>query len=118
MLVIDPDQCVRETVSALLEPYGFDCQTIGDGPRSVAGFEEGGWNLVLPALRMPECSGWEIVKAIQRSAPTIPIVLMARHGDGDVVAQALMQQVWVVRKPFTLGTLTGSVVAALYTQLA
>jgi DNA-binding response OmpR family regulator len=118
VLIIDPDPRVCETVSALLEPYGFDCQAIGDGPRGVARFQEGGWNLVLTALGMPECSGWEIARAIRRSAPTIPIILLAGHGDGDAVAQTLMQQVWVVRKPFPPGTLTGAVVSVLYAQLA
>jgi CheY-like chemotaxis protein len=118
VLVIDPDPCVRETVTALLGPYGFDCQTVGDGPEGVARFREGGWDLVLTALGMPQYSGWEIVDAIRRGTPTKPIVLLAGDGDGDVVGPPSTQQVWVVRKPFPPGTLTGTVVAALYSQRA
>jgi CheY-like chemotaxis protein len=118
VLVIDPDPRVRETVRALLEPYGFECETVGDGLEGVARFEEGGWDLVLTALGMPQYRGWEIVDAIRRGAAAKPIVLMAGHGDGVVVAQPFARQVWVVRKPFPPGMLTGTVVAALYSQLA
>jgi CheY-like chemotaxis protein len=118
VLVIDPDPCVRETVRALLEPCGFECQTVGDGLEGVARLEEGGWDLVLTALGLPQYHGWEIVDAIRRGVPTKPIVLMAGHGDGDVMGRPFAQQVWVVRKPFPPAMLTGTVVAALYSQLA
>src|SRR5262245_44336893 len=50
VLVIDPDPRVCETVSALLEPYGFDCQTVGDRQEGAARLGEGGWDLVLTDL--------------------------------------------------------------------
>jgi CheY-like chemotaxis protein len=73
---------------------------------------------VLTALGMPDRRAWEIVDAIRRGGPKLPIILTADYGDGAAVAQPLMRQVWVVRKPFPPGTLTGTVVAALYARLA
>ena len=118
VLVIDADLSVCLGVRTLLEPYGYDCQSAVDSRSGLARVEEGGWDLVLAALSMPELGDWEIVEAIHRWAPTMPVILMAGRNDPVVAAGDRARRIRVIRKPFPLVTLTGAVVEALYANPA
>jgi CheY-like chemotaxis protein len=118
VLVIDDDPGVREAVSSLLVSFGYDCQTADDGQHGLIRFDEGGWDLVLTDLVMPKMSGWEVVEAIRRRAPTMPIVLITGLSDPAVIQRAREWRVPVIAKPFRLETLKATLVEALYAQLA
>jgi CheY-like chemotaxis protein len=114
VLVIDDDPSVREVVSFLLDSFGYDCGTAADGRNGLVRFDEGGWNLVITDLVMPEMSGWDVVEAIRRRAPTMPIVLITALNDPAVMRRASEWRVAVVSKPFPSQTLKAAVVEALY----
>jgi CheY-like chemotaxis protein len=118
VLVIDDDPSVREVVHSLLASFGYDCQTAADGASGLTRFDEGGWNLVLTDLAMPEMSGWEVIQAIRRRAPTTPIILITGLSDPAVIHRAREWRVPVILKPFRLDRLKAALVEALYAQLA
>ena len=118
VLVIDDDPGVREAVSSLLVSFGYDCQTANDGQHGLIRFDEGGWDLVLTDLVMPTVNGWDVVEAIRRRAPTLPIVLITGLSDPAVIQRAREWRVPVIAKPFRLETLKATLVEALYAQLA
>jgi CheY-like chemotaxis protein len=116
VLVIDDDPSVREVVLSLLASFGYDCHTAADGVSGLIRFDEGGWDLVLTDLAMPQMSGWEVVQAIRRRAPTMPIVLITGLNDTDVMRRASEWRLPVLTKPFSGQTLTAAVVEALYSK--
>jgi DNA-binding response OmpR family regulator len=118
VLVIDADATTCQDIRALLEPYGYECQSAGDGRSGLSRVEEGGWDLVLAALAVPELAGCDIVTAIQRRAPTMPIVLMANRSDPEIGSEDRPKRIPVIRKPFPPRTLTAAVVEALFTTSA
>jgi CheY-like chemotaxis protein len=118
VLVIDDDPSVRETVSSLLGAFGYDCQTAADGQHGLIRFDEGGWDLVLTDLVMPTVNGWDVIEAIRRRAPTLPIVLITGLSDSAVMHRAGEWRVPVIAKPFRLETLKATVVEALYARIA
>jgi CheY-like chemotaxis protein len=71
VLVIDDDPSVLEVVRYLLDAFGFECQTAVGGANGLARFGEGGWDLVLTDLAMPEMSGWDVIEAIRQRAPNM-----------------------------------------------
>jgi CheY-like chemotaxis protein len=85
VLVIDDNASIREVVRSLLASFGYDCQTAADGAQGLARFDEGGWDLVLTDLAMPEMNGWEVAEAIRQRSSTIPIVLITGLTDPEVV---------------------------------
>jgi CheY-like chemotaxis protein len=113
VLMIDDDPNVREAVRSLLASFGYDCQTAADGASGLSRFDEGGWDLVLTDLAMPEMSGWEVVQAIRRRAPTLPIVLITGLSNPDVMRRAREWRLPVLTKPFSVQTLKAAVVEAL-----
>ena len=113
MLVIDDDPSVREVVSYLLESFGYDCETAADGAAGVARFDEGGWDVVLTDLAMPEMNGWEVAEAIRRRSPTMPIVLVTGLSGPEVIRRAGERGLQVVPKPFRSEMLRAVVAQAL-----
>ena len=116
VLVIDDDPSVREVVSFLLTSFGYDCETAADGRNGLVRFDEGSWDLVITDLVMPQMSGWDVVEAIRRRAPTMPIVLITALNDPAVMRRASEWRVPVVTKPFPSQTLKAAVVEALHSR--
>jgi CheY-like chemotaxis protein len=116
MLVIDDDPGVREVVSGLLTSFGHDCETAADGRSGLVRFDEGGWDLVSTDLVMPEVNGWDVIEAIRRRAPTMPIVLIMAMVDPTVMQRAGEWNVPVVTKPFSSHTLRAAVMEALHAE--
>jgi CheY-like chemotaxis protein len=114
VLVIDDDSGVREVVRLLLTDFGYECHTAPDGPRGLAQFAQGGWDLVLTDLEMPEMSGWQVIEAIRQHDPTMPIVIITAFSDPDVMRQASEWRIPVIGKPFALATLKAIVSEALH----
>jgi CheY-like chemotaxis protein len=118
VLVIENDPNLREIVSELLASFGYDCQTVADGRSGLVRVGEGGWDLVLTDLTLPELSGWEVVDAIRQQAPTLPIVLMTGLSDPAVLRRARDCRMGVLAKPFYVQTLKAALVEALHPKLA
>jgi CheY-like chemotaxis protein len=113
VLLIDDDPSVREVVRYLLASFGYDCQTAADGARGLARFDQGGWDIVVTDLAMPEMSGWEVAEAIRRRSPTTPIVLITGMIDSEVMRRADERGLPVVPKPFRVEMLRMVVAKAL-----
>jgi CheY-like chemotaxis protein len=112
-LVIDDDPGVREVIRYLFQDFGFECETAADGPSGLARFDEGGWDLVLTDLGMPEMSGWEVVEAIRRQSRTTPIVLITGLIGPEVIRRSGELGLPVVPKPFRSEVLRAAVARAL-----
>jgi len=118
ILVIDDDTSVREVVSLMLESLGYDVETAPDGPRGLVRFDEGGWDLVVTDLAMPEVSGWEVAETVRRRAADMPIVLITGLADGEVLTRAEQRGLPVVPKPFRWELLSAAVTQALHGRAA
>jgi CheY-like chemotaxis protein len=104
---------VLEVVSYLLAEFGFECQKADDGLSGLARFEEGGWDLVVTDLAMPKMNGWELIEAIRRSSPTMPIVLVTAFSAAEVTRRAAELRVPLVTKPFPMARLKAAIAEAL-----
>jgi CheY-like chemotaxis protein len=118
VLVIEDDPNIREVVCALLASFGYDCQTVADGRSGLVCVGEGGWDLVLIDLAIPDMHGWEVVDAIRQQAPTLPILLMTGLSDPAILRRARDCRVRVLPKPFYVRTLKAALIESLYATLA
>jgi CheY-like chemotaxis protein len=114
VLVIDDDPVVRNVVCALLAAFGYDYHSAADGPTGLLRFDEGGWDLVLTDLVMPQMSGWDVIETIRRRAPTMPIIAITAHDDPAVIQRATDWQVPVILKPFHWETLNATIIQAIH----
>jgi PAS domain S-box-containing protein len=81
VLAVDDDPRQLELARATLEPMGFVVSTTTSGEIGVNMAIEGGYDLLLLDLVMPDLSGVEVVAALRRneSTRTLPIVLITAH---------------------------------------
>ncbi len=79
-LVVDDDDLVRATVSAMLGSFGFDVREAAMGKTALKLVADESFDLIVTDLFMPEIDGLELVLKIRKITATIPILLMTGGG--------------------------------------
>jgi CheY-like chemotaxis protein len=77
ILVIDDDQGVRATLKVLLERIGHQVLTAEDGRRGLHSIISEQFDLAIIDIFMPEMDGFETIRIVRKSNPSIPIVVMS-----------------------------------------
>ncbi len=80
ILVVDDDAHIREVTQYALEREGFAVETANDGAAGVARALEGGVDLVVLDILMPELDGMEVCRRL-RAEGNVPIIFLSSKGD-------------------------------------
>jgi two-component system, chemotaxis family, chemotaxis protein CheY len=117
ILVVDDDARVRMTARALLEAAGFQVVEAESGDAALRVLTSEAVEVVLTDIFMPHTDGIELIHALRRESPELPIVAMSGGGfDGgkDVLSVArLLGAAGIVQKPLTQRKLVGAIRRAL-----
>ena len=90
VLVVDDAAVDRRMTGAIIEHnLGWRVEYAEDGTSALAAMERETPRLLLTDLRMPGMDGLELVKAVRRKYPSVPVVLMTAFGNEDIAIQAL-----------------------------
>ena len=81
VLVVEDDAFLRDIFQRVLERAGFHVLTAAHGKEALASFHGGGIGLVLTDLMMPELDGFELIRALKREAPTLPVIAVSVMND-------------------------------------
>ena len=83
VLVVDDQPPNLRLLEAILGPRGYDVRTAGSGKDALAAIAEGGIDLVLLDIVMPEMDGYEVCRRIRGHADTayLPVVMLTASGD-------------------------------------
>jgi CheY-like chemotaxis protein len=65
VLVVDDDAIIRDLLTAILEPQGFEVQTAANGPAALAAFHVEPFDVILTDFQMPGMSGLELAAEVQ-----------------------------------------------------
>ncbi|MEU9183232.1 response regulator transcription factor [Streptomyces sp. NPDC048484] len=86
ILLVEDDEVIRRSVTMALERYGYRVTSAGDGLTGLELFREGGHDLLLLDVMLPELDGIGLCRRIRESS-TAPILMMSARGDNlDVVS--------------------------------
>lgn len=86
LLFIEDDDGIRLALSLALEDEGYSVREAANGTDGLAAFEQGGIDLVLLDLRLPDMSGFEVCRAL-RAKSIVPIIIITAQTDTvDMVA--------------------------------
>src|SRR5262249_17935670 len=114
ILVIEDEHPIRRGVVDALRASGYDVAEAADG---AAGQEEAarpGVDLVLLDLLLPRRNGLDVLAAVRRLRPTLPVIILtARGGEDDRVRGLKMGADDYVVKPFSARELLARVEAVL-----
>ena len=114
ILVIEDDQCVRDTVRDLLLDGGHVVAVASNGREGLAHYRQHHPEVVITDIFMPEGDGLEVILGL---GPNTAIIAMSGGGNfdrGDRLADAIQFGACrALAKPFTADTLMTAVSEAL-----
>ena len=92
VLVVDDAVIDRRMSGAIIEQsLGWRVTYAEDGAAALAAMERALPRVVLTDLRMPGMDGLELVAAVRRLYPSVPVVLMTAFGNEEVAIRALRE---------------------------
>ena len=114
ILVVDDDLGIRETLHWVLRAHGFQVTTAGSGARGLALGRSSRFDLLLIDLRLPDVSGMDMVRSLQREGSEVPFVLVSAFVTDPVAREAReLGAIGVWAKPLTIDDVVVNVRAAL-----
>lgn len=89
ILVVDDSAIDRRLAAGFLRRAGMETSQASQGAEALQLIAADAPDLVITDLQMPEMDGLELVEAIRREHPGLPVVLMTAHGSEEIAVQAL-----------------------------
>jgi CheY-like chemotaxis protein/anti-sigma regulatory factor (Ser/Thr protein kinase) len=92
VLVVD-DAAVDRRMAGRLVEQGLGCRVLyaEDGAAALAVIAREAPHAVLTDLQMPKMDGLQLVEAVRRGHPSVPVVLMTAHGNEETAVRALQE---------------------------
>jgi DNA-binding response OmpR family regulator len=81
VLVVEDDLFLRDIFQRVLERAGFHVLTAAHGKEALASFHGGGVGVVVTDLMMPEFDGFQLIRALKREAPGVPVIAVSVMND-------------------------------------
>ena len=101
ILVIDDEEDMLSACRKILEAHGHLPFTVSDGKRALDMMNDGGYDIILCDLLMPEIDGMQILENVQRKFPSIPVVIFSAYGTIDRAVAAMKAGAFdFIEKPF------------------
>ena len=116
ILIIEDEAAIRRVLSKILSEEN-DSYQVEDAEDGVAGLEKiknNDYDLVLCDIKMPKMDGVEVLEAVKKIKPEIPIVMISGHGDMETAIQTMRLGAFdYISKPPDLNRLLNTVRNAL-----
>lgn len=102
ILIIDDEKLIRESLSHLLTGAGYQVEVAADGSQARQLFADHDYALALIDLRLPDCSGIDLLKTFKAEPEQGPMcIMMTAYGSVDSAVQAMKHGAYdYVNKPF------------------
>ncbi|HET6777885.1 MAG TPA: response regulator [Gemmatimonadales bacterium] len=117
IMVVDDDAGIRRSLHALLSRAGHEVLQAADGLEAIRLWRNGGADLVITDLHMPNKDGIQTILELLTHTPGTPIIAMSGGGQTkrlDLLGNVtLLGSVLTIEKPFTLTEMMSMVSQAL-----
>ena len=101
VLVIDDESSILESLRILLRNEGFMPHVAHGGRQGLEQIESLSPDIVLTDVRMPNVDGIEVLSAVRRQDPGIPVILMTAQATLQSAVQAVNEGAfYYIQKPF------------------
>ncbi len=113
-LVVDDEPDIRELLEITLMRMGIDSDSAADLAEARTRLEQGAFDVCLTDMRLPDGSGIDLVRHIQRHHPRLPVTVITAHGNMESAVEALKAGAFdFVSKPVDLELLRRLINTAL-----
>ncbi len=106
MLVVEDDQAMRELLAESLIDDGFSVETAGDGRTGITRVREGGIDLVISDVRMPDVDGLDLLREVRAGHPAPHVITITAFGSIETAKRAIKLGAYdYITKPFEIDKL-------------
>ncbi|MEP3639571.1 MAG: sigma-54 dependent transcriptional regulator [Lentilitoribacter sp.] len=108
ILIVDDERDIRELISDILEDEGFTTRLAGNSDEAMSAInaETPGLIILDIWLKDSKMDGIDILKAVKRDNPDVPIVIISGHGNIEIAVAAIKQGAYdFIEKPFNIDQL-------------
>ncbi len=110
VLVVDDEEMLRNLLARILEREGYSVSTASGGKQALGFLEKSDFQIMVSDVKMPEMSGFELLKEAKQKYPRLAVVMMTAFGDDYTVKEAInLGADGYVAKPFKSHDLTSEV---------
>ncbi|MEZ6188207.1 MAG: sigma-54 dependent transcriptional regulator [Planctomycetota bacterium] len=88
ILLAEDDRSSREATAALLRSEGYEVVAVSDGRAALEQLDPG-LAAVISDFAMPQLDGLQLLEAVRRRAPDLPLILLTGQGNERLAVQAL-----------------------------
>jgi len=116
ILVIEDESAIRRVLVKILseENKSYQVEEAEDGLAGIEMIKKDDFDLVLCDIKMPKMDGVEVLEAVKKIKPEIPIVMISGHGDLDTAVNTMRLGAFdYISKPPDLNRLLNTVRNAL-----
>ena len=103
VLLVEDKSELRAMLRKALERAGYTVEEAADGSAAVNKIRAQRYLLVLTDLKMPGCSGIEVLRESKQADPTIPVILITAFGSIEEAVTAMKEGAFdFIQKPVDL----------------
>lgn len=116
ILLIEDEAAIRRVLVKILteENENYEVEEAADGLEGTEKVKDQDFDLVLCDIKMPKMDGVEVLEAIMKIKPEIPVVMISGHGDLDTAVNTMKMGAFdYISKPPDLNRLLNTVRNAL-----
>jgi DNA-binding NtrC family response regulator len=116
ILVIEDEAAIRRVLVKILseESDSYQVEEAEDGLLGIEAIKKQDYDLILCDIKMPKMDGVEVLEAVKKIKPEIPIVMISGHGDLDTAVNTMRLGAFdYISKPPDLNRLLNTVRIAL-----
>jgi two-component system, NtrC family, nitrogen regulation response regulator NtrX len=116
ILIIEDEAAIRRVLTKILseENENYKVDEAEDGIQGLEKIKNNDYDLVLCDIKMPKMDGVEVLEAVKKIKPEIPMVMISGHGDMETAIQTMRLGAFdYISKPPDLNRLLNTVRNAL-----
>lgn len=109
IILAEDDQEMRDMIASSLRKDGYEVTLAKDGGELLARLAKGEFDVVISDIRMPGCSGMNVLEGLREARWTVPVILMTAFGDEETRARVESNDAVFFDKPFDVDDLRTAV---------
>jgi DNA-binding NtrC family response regulator len=88
ILIVDDEKSVRDSLRMILKYARYEVEIAEDGAKALAILESHPIDIVLLDIKMPGMDGIEVLEAMMKKNPELPVVMISGHGTIETAVEA------------------------------
>lgn len=98
--MVDDEEDILDMLQFTLQEEGYETRTYLSAKKLLGTLEDQSPDLIISDINMPEMNGTELVKAVNKKKPHLPVIILSGYVTKDVCLQVLSQGVsGIIEKP-------------------